>query len=190
MEEALRVEHYEHSTQTTQTARPVVTVRERRPVSGGAIGFGVILVLIGLGLLISRVAGVSPYLQRYFGGISLWSMWPLVIVLTGIVTVFTPDHKEGRWTIARLADGVAGIVLGLVLLTNSVGWVPWSMWRSVWSLWPILLVICGIACVEAATKLKWLRIVTAVIFCATLILCALAWWQGPGLLPALWIPGQ
>lgn len=34
--------------------------------------------------------------------------------------------------------------LGIVLLLNNLGYVPWSIWSSLWPYWPLLLVLLGV----------------------------------------------
>lgn len=55
------------------TAPPVTAPRERR----GGTGFGVLLVLVGLGLLANQ----------FVPGIDLWRYWPVAIIVLGVVSV-------------------------------------------------------------------------------------------------------
>jgi len=44
-------------------------------------------------------------------------------------------------------SGLWGLVIllaGLLLLANSIGLVPWEIWRYIWPFWPALLVIFGL----------------------------------------------
>lgn len=47
--------------------------------------------------------------------------------------------------LGRLAGGLAFIALGGVLLSNTLGYLTWSVWQGLIALWPILLVGLGLA---------------------------------------------
>lgn len=48
---------------------------------------------------------------------------------------------------ARLFEGLSLIAVGVVLLLNMLGTVPWSVWANVLHYWPIFLIIGGVAVV-------------------------------------------
>lgn len=45
----------------------------------------------------------------------------------------------------RLFDGLLLVIIGAVLLMNSLGILPWSIWYGLWRFWPLLLIIAGIS---------------------------------------------
>lgn len=47
--------------------------------------------------------------------------------------------------IGRILTGLLVVALGIVLLLNNYGLVEWSIWLMIGKLWPILLIIFGIA---------------------------------------------
>lgn len=47
----------------------------------------------------------------------------------------------------RLFEGVLLIGLGVLLLLNMLGTIPWSIWANVLHYWPILLIVAGVAVV-------------------------------------------
>lgn len=49
------------------------------------------------------------------------------------------------FNVRRLFDGLLLIIIGAVLLTNSLGILPWSIWYGLWRFWPVLLIIAGIS---------------------------------------------
>lgn len=40
--------------------------------------------------------------------------------------------------------GVFLVFLGIMLLLNSLGVIPWTIWHDIWQYWPFLLIIAGI----------------------------------------------
>ncbi len=48
----------------------------------------------------------------------------------------------------RRGGGIVGplilIVLGGILLLQNLGYLPWTIWRDIWRLWPLILVLVGI----------------------------------------------
>ncbi|MGE5560225.1 MAG: LiaI-LiaF-like domain-containing protein [Chloroflexota bacterium] len=45
----------------------------------------------------------------------------------------------------RLLDGVLLVIIGAVLLLNSLGIIPWGVWTSLWRFWPVLLILAGVS---------------------------------------------
>jgi hypothetical protein len=64
----------------------------------------------------------------------------------------------------RVFDGLSLIVLGVVLLACSTGYLSWAVWISVFSLWPLLLVGAGIDLIGKSTEQEWLRALSSVVF--------------------------
>ncbi|MDR1412803.1 MAG: DUF5668 domain-containing protein [Actinomycetes bacterium] len=157
-----------------------------RHPSRGLLGLGLCLVVVGVLVLLFRMAEFVPSLlplRHWFEGISLWQLWPLLVCMGGVITVLTPDEERHRYSLMRIVDGLTTIVIGLLLQCNTTGWVSWHMWLSALSLWPLLLIIGGISVVSKATGLPWLRIFGSLLFVGALLLCAAAWWSGPFSLP-------
>jgi len=81
-------------------------------------------------------------------------LWPLIIVISGLFQIFRPG---GDVWIKRAAEGVGSIAVGLVLLGNTFGFIPWTVWLTMLSLWPLLLVGLGIELLGRGLHLNWLR---------------------------------
>jgi len=49
---------------------------------------------------------------------------------------------------ARRAPHLIGptilILLGVILLLNNLGYLPWDVWSNIWRLWPLLLILIGL----------------------------------------------
>ena len=36
------------------------------------------------------------------------------------------------------------IAVGIILLLNNAGVIPWSIWQDIWRFWPMLLILAGV----------------------------------------------
>ena len=69
----------------------------------------------------------------------------------------------------RVFDGLSLIAIGFVLLACTTGYLHWSVWISIFSLWPLLLVSAGIDIIGKATDRDWLRALSSVVFIGGLL---------------------
>lgn len=131
-------------------------------VNRGGATFGLILVVIGLVIIADRVVP----------GIRIWELWPLIIVAVGVKQIFT---SKGRETFGpnRVVEGFTTIAVGLIFLGNATGVLPWSLWLSVFSLWPLLLVAAGIEIIGKSLDNSWLRSLSGLLILAGLLYGAL-----------------
>lgn len=70
----------------------------------------------------------------------------------------------------RIAEGLTVIAIGLVLLGNTFGVIPWGVWWNVFTLWPVLLIAAGIDVIGRGTDNTWLRVLSSL-----LVIAGLAW---------------
>ncbi len=93
-------------------------------------------------------------------------------------------------TLKRVLEGVTLILIGVILLLNTTGQLPWSVWWSVLSLWPLLLVAAGLDIVAKGLDTEWLRALSSLLVIAGLVVGAfvlpvtggpwgLGWMVGP-----------
>ncbi|GAB4281988.1 MAG: DUF5668 domain-containing protein [Coriobacteriia bacterium] len=132
---------------------------ERRGRRNAGLGWGIVLVVIG-GLLL---------LNQFVPGVQLWRFWPLLIVVPGIVDVF----KTGRPLAARIMGGLTTITIGGILLANTLGYLSWSVWWNILSLWPLLIVAAGLGIIAHATDSTGLRVVSSLVVIGGLLCGAL-----------------
>jgi len=138
---------------------------------GGAVWFGVVLLVIGAGIIMGRVAP----------GMDFWGFWPatlagILFIVFGIRGMFWPPHgDEGR--LNKVVEGLTGISVGVILISNSIGAVPWSVWWSVLSLWPVLLVSAGLDLIGKGLRSTWVRVLSSAVVLAAL-------WYGAFVMPA------
>lgn len=83
----------------------------------------------------------------------------------------------------RVFDGLSLVAVGLVLLACTTGYLPWSVWISIFSLWPLLLVSIGIDVIGSATHNEWLRALGSVVLIGGLLYGAFAMPAGTWGLP-------
>ena len=55
----------------------------------------------------------------------------------------------------RLAKGLVILLVGVILLLNTTGVLPWSVWNSALSLWPIVLIGLGVQVIFPDKKIPW-----------------------------------
>lgn len=63
----------------------------------------------------------------------------------------------------RVVEGLTLVLVGVILLLNTTGSLPWSIWLHVLSLWPLLLVAIGLEIVARGIHAEWLRIVSSLL---------------------------
>jgi hypothetical protein len=137
---------------TPNAAPPTPAMREFRR---GAAAFGVLLIVVGVLVL----AG------RFVPGLDVLRLWPLLVVAVGVMEMV---RTHGDAVVKRVAEGAGTISVGLVLLGNSFGAIPWTVWLTILSLWPLLLVAIGIEFVGRGLHSDWVRALSNVVLIAGL----------------------
>ncbi|HEY5540895.1 MAG TPA: DUF5668 domain-containing protein [Coriobacteriia bacterium] len=123
----------------------------------GGVGVGIILIALGIVFLFGQ----------FVPGLAWWQMWPLFIILLGGIQMVTPDARDG-WGVSRVMDGVGTVLIGLVLLGNTTGFISWGVWWTLLTLWPVFLIAFGIAIVGRALNQSWIRMIAPVVIWAAL----------------------
>ncbi len=75
-------------------------------------------------------------------------------------------------TVKRVFEGLTLMLIGVILLLNTTGSLPWSVWLHVLSLWPLLLVAAGLDIIAKGIDAEWLRVVSSLLVIAGLIMGA------------------
>lgn len=71
------------------------------------------------------------------------------------------------------------ICLGVILLLNNLGLIPWGIWLSLWRLWPVILILAGLQSVFRGSKAAdWLIYLFGLIFSIALIYLAITFSNG------------
>ncbi len=65
--------------------------------------------------------------------------------------------------IGRLLNGLTIVVIGAVLLMNTTGYLPWSVWDSVLEFWPILIIGLGVQIAFSKWRVPGLNLAILVI---------------------------
>lgn len=157
-----------HGTGTPWVPAPPVPAASAAKRNSG-IGAGVFLIAIGLIFL----AG------QFVPGLAWWNMWPLIVVLVGVIQMFTPSHRD-EWGPERIMDGLGTIIIGGVLLGNTLGIVSWSVWWTFITLWPVLIVALGISLLGRGLQQSWMRAIAPLLIWAALAYSVTASFTGVG----------
>lgn len=112
----------------------------------GGLGLGVLLIVIGAAFLAAQ----------FVPGVSLWQLWPLIVIFVGAIQIVTPDPRAG-WGMERVMDGIGTVIVGGVLLSNTTGFVSWDVWWTLLMLWPVLLVAIGLRIIGRGTGQSWVK---------------------------------
>jgi hypothetical protein len=75
-------------------------------------------------------------------------------------------RRQTDWR--RLADGLLLIGLGVFVLLNTTGHLPWTFWYDALTLWPILIVSGGLRLAVDRTRFAWLMLLGPVLVLGTL----------------------
>ncbi|HEY5277871.1 MAG TPA: DUF5668 domain-containing protein [Coriobacteriia bacterium] len=116
----------------------------------GGILFGILLVVVGLMALFGGVTSIFDLLR----------FWPLLIVFGGIARMVDP---HGEAFVKRVAEGLGSVAIGLVLLGNTLGYIRWTVWIALASLWPLLVIAIGVELVGRGLHMNWLRALSNVV---------------------------
>lgn len=123
---------------------------------------GIVLILIGLVLLAAQ----------FVPGVGLWNLWPLIIVIAGVVQAVTPGPKG--WNVERFFDGLVTVAIGLVFLAITFGYVGWSVWWRLLTLWPVLLISLGFSLIGRALHASWLKALGSIVVIAAIVFAAVS----------------
>lgn len=145
----------------------------------GGVGLGFFLIFLGVAFLAAQ----------FVPGIAWWNLWPLVIVAAGVVQCFSPG-AEG-WSIYRFFDGLGTIAVGVVLLGNMTGYISWSFWWTLLTLWPVLLIAAGFGILGKGVHQDWLRVIGSIaVLLAFAYAGAVSYTGASGMLPRpAWVAG-
>ena len=163
---------------TTTPWEPPVTGRGHHRHRG--VGLGFFLIVLGAAFLAAQFAP----------GIAWWNLWPLVIVVGGLVQGLTPG--EAGWKVYRFIEGLGTVAVGLVLLGNMTGYIAWSFWWLLLTLWPVLLIAAGFSILGKGTRQDWLRVVGSLVVLVAFAYAGAVSWSGASGMPAggAWIVGS
>lgn len=135
------------------TAAPSTKGRNHSVLIVGAL-------LIGIGILA---------LLSNFVHISLWRFWPAVLIVVGVVYLFTPGAKG--WSLERAGNAIVLITIGLALLAWMLQIIQTHVFVAAFrDLWPALLVVVGLAIIGGARKNSVVLLVSSLVLSATILI--------------------
>lgn len=129
---------------------------ERKSPGGGATTAGIVLILVGAVLLAARFTPMFSW----------WNLWPLIIVVAGLVQAFTPG-KDG-WTVAKMFDGFVTVAFGGVFLAITAGVAGWDVWVRIITFWPVLLIALGLELLGKSIHASWPKVLGSLAIIAAL----------------------
>ncbi|TLM99132.1 MAG: hypothetical protein FDZ75_00800, partial [Actinobacteria bacterium] len=122
----------------------------------GGVTAGIVLITIGVIFLAAQ----------FLPGVAWFNLWPLIIVVAGLIQAFTPG-REG-WSVTKMFDGFVTVTIGLVFLAVTMGAVGWNVWWRVLTLWPVLLIALGLDLLGKALHTTWPRVLGSLVVMAAL----------------------
>jgi len=146
---------------------------------GGGIGLGLFLIALGVVFLATQ----------FVPGLAWWSLWPLLIIAGGFIQTVTPDREEG-WGVHRIFDGIGTVLIGLVFLGNTTGYVSWNVWWVLLTLWPVFIIALGISVLGRGLQQSWLRALSPLVIWLALAYAVAASFTGVGGMTPLVVPVQ
>lgn len=76
-------------------------------------------------------------------------------------------------SVKRVFEGLTIVTAGVILLGNTTGALPWSVWLTIVMLWPLLIVSLGIDILGRAVGSDWLRALSSLVIIGGLVYGAL-----------------
>jgi hypothetical protein len=76
--------------------------------------------------------------------------------------------------VRRVMGGLTFVTVGGILLANQLGYLPWTVWGSILSLWPVLVIAAGIDIIGASVRSPVLRVLSSLVLIGALLYGALA----------------
>jgi phage shock protein C len=130
-----------------------------KPITRGlsaAIALG--LLLVGFGI----IALLGLVVDSFF-----WQYWPLVIILVGLITLFTPGYNG--WRVSRAGYGILVITIGTVLQLWQLGYYGLVVfWYTFWTLWPIGLIGLGLLVIGGTLRRDFFKLAAALLVSLTI----------------------
>ncbi|MDR2587379.1 MAG: PspC domain-containing protein [Coriobacteriales bacterium] len=118
---------------------------------------GILLVSIGLLALFDTLLDAS-----------VWSLWPLVIVIAGFMTLCTPGNRG--WSLVRAGHAICLITVGMVLQFWVLDIIVTAVFiHMFYYLWPVLLVVLGLSIIGNATKRSFFNLLGSLLFSSALV---------------------
>lgn len=74
----------------------------------------------------------------------------------------------------RVMGGLTFVTIGGILLANQLGYLSWTAWGSILSLWPLWVIAAGIDIIGASLKSPVIRVLSSLVFIGALLYGAIA----------------
>ncbi|MDI6816768.1 MAG: hypothetical protein QME41_06215 [Actinomycetota bacterium] len=138
---------------------------ERKTARRGLV-FGLILISVGVILLV----------DNFYPGLGITRLWPVVIIAWGFAVLVSGLIPP--FDFSKPLDGILIGTIGVVLLYNTLGIVPYHFWLELIALWPVLIIALGFSILGGVTRNRIIAALPTLIIIATLLF-ALFYMDGP-----------
>ncbi|MCL1879491.1 MAG: PspC domain-containing protein [Actinomycetia bacterium] len=121
--------------------------------------------MLGLMLLATGLLALFAWL---FNPVA-WQFWPMVLVLGGLLTLFTPGYNG--WSVSRAGYGILIITAGMTLQFWKFEIFPFDTFVLIaMNFWPLILVVLGLVVLGGALRRDVLKLMAALLMSLTLIM--------------------
>jgi len=123
-----------------------------------ATTFGILLVGFGV------IALLGFFVDAFF-----WLYWPLIIVLVGLITLFTPGYSG--WRISRAGYSILLLTVGVALQLWRLDYYGFAVfWYTLFTLWPAGLIGLGLLIIGGAIRRDIFKLAAALLVSLALVI--------------------
>ncbi|OFW33582.1 MAG: hypothetical protein A2074_06920 [Candidatus Aquicultor primus] len=140
--------------------------KEEHKTARGGLIFGLILISVGAILLV----------DNFYPGLGFTRLWPVIIIAWGFAVLVSGLIPPLDFS--KPLDGILIGTIGLILLYNTLGIVPYRFWLELIALWPVLIIALGFSILGGVTRNRIIAALPTLIIIATLLF-ALFYMDGP-----------
>jgi len=117
------------------------------------------LMLIGFGIIALLGLFINPF---------FWTYWPLVVILVGLITLFSPGYNG--WRVARAGYSILMVTVGILLQLSCLGYFAWTVWLETFvTLWPVGLIGVGLVLIGGTLRRDIFKLAAALLLSLTLV---------------------
>ncbi|MCL2136958.1 MAG: PspC domain-containing protein [Coriobacteriia bacterium] len=131
-----------------------------KPISRGLnVAISVGFMLVGFGIIALLGLFVDPFFWRY---------WPLIVILIGLISLFTPGFHG--WRILRAGNSILLITVGCLLQFWRLDYYPFHVFfQTVTTLWPVALIVIGLLVIGGTLRRDIFKLAAALLLSLALV---------------------
>lgn len=150
-----------------------MNVETRHRHGRGSLVFPILLIGLGIALLLENLGVMTGSVWEW-----VFRLWPLLLIAVGLDGIF---FRRGGMAGSALLIGA-----GLVFLLTNFGYLSFSIWQTVFNLWPLLLIAIGFD-IFVGRRSIWVTLLGVVLILA--LLFGALWFFGARVGPAQAVAG-